>query len=227
MLVEWDESQFSSSPQIPRALEGVTVDSHQFSNGLTSPGQYDSYGRLLRPVESVAPTGAVKLHRWKSLADIVGCPFEDNARLDDILGSRGGPSFLHSAEAYGAAGSATAWVTQLQTLGSMLRDFTNTPEECVFAFNRDNTVFDCLENRVRTVRIHGKEYVQCEGPVENITASYGGLEWSLLWPRDERWFAASEPASSSLVVGGDASLIEQVIRHHIFEARRYSVDHPQ
>ena len=121
---------------------------------------------------------------------------------------------------------------ECRTLMNVLREFTQTPEQCFFALwegygNIDTRVY-APDARVKG---RGRDYLLFQGPLEGVLAflvnrpfPFWGDSPNIWWPEDRAWCVATDIDLYDTYVGGSEECIQAILDHPDLEALPTSHD---
>ena len=105
----------------------------------------------------------------------------------------------------------------------VLRRETTTPEQCHFCV-WDGTGASDYSGASERVRLPGRDYALYGGPMElaldPLDDFFDHISANLWWPEDHAWIVATEIDLCWTYAGGNAALIEKLLRNDHLEALR-------
>ncbi len=209
--------------------------------GQVVPEGYDAYARIYHRAERRAPDGmSWEPLSWTELAEQNGKAVHAEMVFDEIANLE--RQLYRSSE-------PPPWLMppfrqlrddECQSLLSVLKGFTSTPERCYFCVWKGygfpdgrlgRALYGLLGSwwRIKqaTVRLprlpgagHRDEYTMFSGPLESIMSfcGYVGNTWwgqppDVWWPEDRAWCVASDIDTLDTCVGGSHACIAAVLEH--------------
>jgi hypothetical protein len=202
------------------------------------PAGFERYARVLHPVDEPAEDDGRPV-RWADMAAWSGLPLRADAQFHSVAlppGPRPSPPPSTSQPREG-----DLYLPDAEVLAAVLRDWTDTPEDCWFCvwdgYGWDNhprlaiftddgeppaeipdTLPDPVPQPVRDgarVQLPYRDYLLYHGPVEAVAAigALTGCEQSpnLWWPADRAWCVATEIDLQWTYVGGASALIDALL----------------
>lgn len=218
---------------------------HPFAQDVGSivPEGFDAYARIFHPAARNEGGNTVPV-RWSEVAAANGRTIHPEMQWPAIA----------DREPYSHTPHPSLW-DHVPNEGSLpselipeivvaLRRHTTTPDRVWFAVwdGYSALVFDesgigttdlpidpSKRPRAPTFELPGRAYYLLSGPIEGASESLGRWRWeqsaNLWWPEDRSWCVATEIDFSWTYVGGDETLIEELLAIPMVEAMRAEVTH--
>lgn len=192
------------------------------SVGSIVPTGFESYARILQPLESVDEHGKERWLRWSDVARAVGAVTHPEMELGAIL-KRAPRGFLWSNPPTPES-QVPPWPDQMIVLTDILSNYTQSRDDCYFAFWEGNTAFEGVPSNIPRLPIGSFRYFLFHGPITRAVDTFRGLTTNIFWPADRAWCVVSHFDFPSTYLGGTTECVEEVLRAEVIEAWPATVD---
>lgn len=194
------------------------------------PDGFSAYARVLHP----AYLGGDKERpvRWSTVASWTARTVHPLMQFERIAGLGENPNVMYPDPPWGShpeVGSIPE--AECRTLVRILRDFTSTPESCLFCLWEGFGYIDTRRYKRRArVRVPGRNYLLFRGPIDGIMAflSGDGPFWrdspNIWWPEDRAWCVATDIDLYYTFVGGSEECIQALLSNQYLEVHPTSLD---
>ncbi|GGC54998.1 hypothetical protein IEU95_09045 [Hoyosella rhizosphaerae] len=192
--------------------------------GSLVPLGYEAYARIVRPAESVDEKGNTRWVRWSDIARSRGTIAHAAMEWSGI--TAGAPQGFLRTDPPEPTSLVSCWEDQVVELAALSRHFTETADDCWFAFWEGNTAFEGISPTVPKLQFGSFNHYLFRGAVERASEDFRGLSPNAWWPEDRSWFVSAHVDFPSVYVGGSEAYIRAVVNNVEFEAWTVASDQP-